>query len=347
MQPVQVGGVTVTKATLHNMDQVARLGVRVGDTVIVRRAGDVIPEVVRVNLELRPPGTKPWHMPRHCPVCGSAIVREEGEVVARCTGGLVCAAQRTQAIAHFASRRAMDIDGLGERYIEDLIAFDYLHSPADLYRLTVDDLLAMKRLGEERDGIVPDTVKAGKIASKWAENLVDAIAASKSTTLERFLYALGIPDVGEATAKTLARHFGALETLMHADEAKLTEVSDVGPIMAGHIEAFFAEPHNRKVITALRQAGVHWKESAPQRRSEGPLAGQSVVLTGSLASLTRDEARDKLEALGAKVAGSVSKKTSFVVAGEAAGSKLEKAEALGVEIWDEAKLLGFLESNGG
>jgi DNA ligase (NAD+) len=347
MQPVQVGGVTVTKATLHNMDQVARLDVRAGDTVIVRRAGDVIPEVVRVTLERRPPGTRPWHMPKHCPVCGSAIVREEGEVVARCTGGLVCAAQRKEAIVHFASRRAMDIDGLGERYIEDLIAFDYLHSPADLYGLTVADLLAMKRRAEERDGIVPETVKAGRIASKWAENLVDAIAASKATTLERFLYALGIPDVGEATAKTLARHFGALEPLMHAGEADLVEVSDVGPIMAGHIEAFFAEPHNRKVIAALRQAGVRWKESAPQRQSEGPLAGQTVVLTGSLASLTRDEARDKLEALGAKVAGSVSKKTSFVVAGEAAGSKLERAESLGVEIWDEAKLRGFLESNGG
>ena len=258
----------------------------------------------------------------------------------------MCAAQRTQAIAHFASRRAMDIDGLGERYIEDLIAFDYLHSPADLYKLTVDDLLAMKRRAEERDGIVPETVKAGKIASKWAENLIDAIAASKSTTLERFLYALGIPEVGEATAKTLARHFGSLDALVRAGEADLTDVSDVGPIMAGHIAAFFAEPRNREVIAALRKAGVHWKESAPQRKTEGPLAGQTVVLTGSLASLTRDEAKDKLEALGAKVAGSVSKKTSFVVAGEAAGSKLEKAEALDVAIWDEAKLLDFLKAHG-
>jgi DNA ligase (NAD+) len=190
-------------------------------------------------------------------------------------------------------------------------------------------------------------VRAGKIASKWAENLVDAIAASKSTTLERFLYALGIPDVGEATAKTLARHFGSLDALMHASEAELTEVSDVGPIMAGHIAAFFAESRNRNAIAALKKAGVHWKESAPQRRAEGPLAGQAIVLTGSLASLTRDEAKDKLEALGAKVAGSVSKKTSFVVAGEAAGSKLEKARALGVEIWDEAKLLDFLKAHGG
>ena len=347
MQPVQVGGVTVTKATLHNMDQVARLDVRAGDTVIVRRAGDVIPEVVRVNLERRPPGAKPWHMPGHCPVCGSAIVREEGEVVARCTGGLVCAAQRKEAIVHFASRRAMDIDGLGDRYIEDLIALDYVHSIADLYKLTLEDFLAMKRRAEERDAVVPETVKAGKIASKWAENLVHAIAASKSTTLERFLYSLGIPEVGEATAKTLARHFGSLDALVHASEAELTQVSDVGPIMAGHIAAFFAESRNRDAIAALRKAGLHWKESAPQRKAEGPLAGQVVVLTGSLSSLTRDEAKDKLEALGAKVAGSVSKKTSFVVAGEAAGSKLEKAETLGVEVWDEAKLLGFLKSHAG
>jgi DNA ligase (NAD+) len=346
MQPVQVGGVTVTKATLHNMDQVARLDVRAGDTVIVRRAGDVIPEVVRVNLELRPPGTKAWRMPAHCPVCGSAIAREEGEVVARCTGGLVCAAQRRSAIVHFASRRAMDIDGLGERYIEDLITFDYLHSIADLYKLTVDDFVAMKRRGEERDGVVPETVRAGKIATRWAENLVDAIEASKATTLERFLYALGIADVGEATAKTLARHFGMLDGLMHASEAELTEVSDVGPIMASHIAAFFAEPRNRDAIAALKKAGVHWKESAPRRRAEGPLAGQTVVLTGSLSSLTRDEAKDRLEALGAKVAGSVSKKTSFVVAGEAAGSKLDKAEALGVEVWGEAKLLDFLKTHG-
>ncbi|MES2405487.1 MAG: NAD-dependent DNA ligase LigA, partial [Pseudomonadota bacterium] len=345
MQPVQVGGVTVTKATLHNMDQVARLDVRTGDTVIVRRAGDVIPEVVRVNLERRPPGAKPWRMPKHCPVCGSAIVREEGEVVARCTGGLVCAAQRTQSVFHFASRRAMDIDGLGERYIEDLIAFDYLHSPADLYKLTLDDLLAMKRRGEERDGVVPETVRAGKIATRWAENLIEAIDASKTTTLERFLYALGIPEVGEATAKTLARHFGSLDALMHASEAELTEVSDVGPIMAAHIAAFFAEPRNRSVIAALQKAGVHWKESAPQRKAEGPLAGKIVVLTGGLSSLTRDEAKDKLEALGAKVAGSVSKKTSFVVAGEAAGSKLEKAEALGVEVWDEARLLSLFDKH--
>jgi DNA ligase (NAD+) len=346
LRPVQVAGVTVTNATLHNADQVARLDVRIGDSVIVRRAGDVIPEVVRVIPERRPPHAKPWKMPTHCPICGSAIEREEGEVAARCSGGLVCAAQRREAIRHFASRRAMDIDGLGERYIEDLIEFGYVHSIADLYKLTLDDFLAMKRRAEERDGDIPDTVKAGKIATKWAGNLVEAIEASKATTLERFLFALGIPEVGEATAKTLARHFGSLEALMQAGEADLTEVSDIGPVVAGHIAAFFAERRNREAIAALRKAGVHWPESAPQHSVDGPLAGQTVVLTGSLSSLTRDEAKDKLEALGAKVAGSVSKKTSFVVAGEAAGSKLEKAQAVGVEIWDEARLLALLQSHG-
>ncbi|MGH8125164.1 MAG: NAD-dependent DNA ligase LigA [Rhodanobacteraceae bacterium] len=346
LRPVQVAGVTVTNATLHNADQVARLDVRVGDGVIVRRAGDVIPEVVRVIPERRPAHAKPWKMPSHCPICGSAIEREEGEAAARCTGGLVCAAQRREAIRHFASRRAMDIDGLGERYIEGLIAFDYLHSPADLYGLTRDDFIAMKRRAEERNDAIPESVKAGKIATKWADNLVAAIEASKATTLERFLFALGISDVGEATAKTLARHFGSLDALMHANEPELTEVNDVGPIMAAHIAAFFAEKRNRDAIVALRQAGVHWKESAPRRKTHGPLAGQTVVLTGSLSSLTRDEAKDRLEALGAKVAGSVSKKTSFVVAGEAAGSKLDKGQAMGVEILDEAGLLALLKKHG-
>jgi DNA ligase (NAD+) len=345
LKPVQVAGVTVTNATLHNADQVARLDVRVGDSVIVRRAGDVIPEVARVILERRPAHTHPWKMPAHCPICGSAIEREDGEAAARCSGGLVCAAQRREAIRHFASRRAMDIDGLGERYIEDLIEFDYVHSIADLYQLTLDDFLAMKRRAEERDGVVPETVKAGKIATRWAENLVAAIEASKATTLERFLFALGIPDVGEATAKTLARHFGSLDALMAAGADALTEVPDVGPIMAAHITAFFAEPRNRDAIAALRRAGVHWPEQAPQRKSEGPLAGQTVVLTGSLSTLSRDETKEQLEALGAKVAGSVSKKTTFVVAGEAAGSKLDKARALGVEIWDESRLLTLLKSH--
>jgi len=345
LKPVFVGGVTVTNATLHNADQVARLDVRVGDTVIVRRAGDVIPEVVSVVPGLRPPHARAWRMPAHCPVCGSAIVREDGESVARCTGGLTCAAQRVQSLFHFASRRAMDIEGLGERYIEQLCDFDYVHSVADLYKLTLDDLLEMKRRADMRDGTTPETVKSGKVATKWAENLIGAIAHSKQTTLDRFLYALGIPDVGDATAKALARYFGSLDPLLQASETDLIEVPDVGPIMAAHIATFFAEPHNREAITQLRAAGVTWKESPPQRKAEGPLSGKTVVLTGTLAALTRDEAKDRLEALGAKVSGSVSKKTSFVVAGSEAGSKLDKAQELGVEIWDEAQLLKFLRGH--
>jgi DNA ligase (NAD+) len=344
-KPVFVGGVTVTNATLHNADQVARLDVRIGDTVIVRRAGDVIPEVVSVVLDKRPAHARPWQMPAHCPVCGSAIVRDEGEVVARCSGGLSCAAQRVQAIFHFAARRAMDIDGLGERYIEDLCDLGYVHSVADLYKPALDDLLEMKRRADERDGTTPETVKAGKIATKWAENLIAAIAASKRTTLDRFLYSLGIPDVGEFTAKALARWFGGLDALMAASEAELVQVPDVGPTIAERIAVFFAEPHNREAIAQLRAAGVEWKESEPQREAQGVLAGKTVVLTGTLVSLTRDVAKEKLEALGAKVAGSVSKKTSFVVAGSEAGSKLDKANELGIEIWDEARLAEFLRAH--
>ncbi|MGG6462789.1 NAD-dependent DNA ligase LigA [Solilutibacter silvestris] len=351
MKPVHVGGVTVTRATLHNADQIARLDVRAGDTVIVRRAGDVIPEVVRVVEGERPLGKKghPIHpayvLPTECPVCGSAIEREEGEVVARCSGGLFCPAQRVQAIFHFASRRAMDIEGLGERFAEALVDFDYVRTVADLYKLSVDDFVVMKRRADERDGTIPETVKAGKIATRWAENLVAGIDNSRDTTLERLLFALGIRDVGESTAKTLARHFGALDPLMAADEDALKQVPDVGPVVAAHIAHFFAQPHNREVIAALRERGVHWPEGAPKRSSEGPLAGKTVVLTGGLAAMTRDEAGDRLEALGAKVSGSVSKKTSIVVAGEAAGSKLAKAQELGVEIWDEAALLAFLEQH--
>jgi DNA ligase (NAD+) len=352
MTPVQVGGVVVSRATLHNADQVARLDVRKGDSIIVRRAGDVIPEVVRVIEERRPldkrgrPLHKPYQLPTACPDCGSAIEREEGEVVARCTGGLVCPAQRKQALFHFASRRAMDIEGLGERFIDALVELGYVRSVADLYRLTLDDFIEMKRRADEMAESVPQTVKSGKIATRWAENLVAAIDASRNTTLERLLFALGIRDVGESTAKTLARHFGALDPIMAADETALTAVPDVGPIMAAHIAHFFAEPHNREVIAALRAAGVHWKEGAPQRASDGPLAGKTVVLTGGLESMSRDEAGAKLEALGAKVSGSVSKKTSFVVAGEAAGSKLAKAQELDVEIWDEKKLVRFLAESG-
>jgi DNA ligase (NAD+) len=352
MAPVHVGGVTVTRATLHNADQVARLDVRKGDTVIVRRAGDVIPEVVRVIEDRRPldrngnPLNPPYQLPAECPVCGSAVEREEGEVVARCTGGLFCPAQRVQALFHFASRRAMDIEGLGERFIAALVELDYVRSVADLYRLSVDDFVEMKRRADEMAGTVPETVKAGKIATRWAENLVAAIDASRTSTLERVLYALGIRDVGESTAKTLARHFGALDPLMAADEEMLRQVPDIGPVVAARIAHFFAEPHNREVIAALRANGVHWPEGPPQRATEGPLSGQTVVLTGGLAAMSRDEAGAKLEGLGAKVSGSVSKKTSFVVAGEAAGSKLAKAQELGIEIWDEARLLAFLAEHG-
>jgi len=365
LAPVQVAGVVVTNATLHNADQIARLDVRVGDTVIVRRAGDVIPEVVRVlaeNRPLDPAGNAlhpPYEFPTTCPACGShteavrkvlkqtkagGIEYAEGAAIV-CTGGLFCPAQRKQALVHFASRRAMDIDGLGERYIEALVDFDYVRTVADLYRLTLDDFLEMKRRADERDGTVPETVRAGKVATRWAEILVDAIAASKATVLERLLFALGIRDVGESTARTLARHFGALDPIMDASAEALVEVPDVGPVVAARIAGFFSEAHNREVVQALRDAGVTWPEGAPRRSEEGPLAGQTVVLTGSLSAMTRDEAGDRLQALGARVSGSVSKKTSFVVAGEAAGSKLEKALALGVEVWDEARLLAFLNAN--
>ena len=343
LKPVFVGGVTVTNATLHNADQVARLDVRIGDTVIVRRAGDVIPEVVSVVADAQHAARPPWAMPATCPVCGSEIVREEGEAVARCTGGLSCAAQVQQAIFHFASRRAIDIDGLGERYIEDLTELGYVQSVADLYKLTLDDLLEMKRRADERDGTTPETVKSGKVATKWAENVIAAIDRSRGTTLERFLYALGISDVGETTAKALARWFGSLDSLMAADVDALQTVPDVGPIVAAHVARFFAQPHNRDVIAELRARGVAWTEHEPQRTIDGPLAGKTAVLTGALGALTREEARARLEALGAKVAGSVSKKTSFVVAGAEAGSKLDKANELGVEVWDEARLLEFLK----
>jgi len=348
LKAVNVAGVVVTNATLHNADQIARLDVRVGDTVIVRRAGDVIPEVVSVLVEKRPmqsngePLSPAYRLPTHCPVCGSDTIREEGEAVLRCTGGLYCQAQRTQAVIHFASRRAMDIDGLGDRIIEALVDFAYLNSVADLYSLTLEDLLEMKRRSDERDGNTPETVKQGKVATKWAENILEAIGKSKKTTLERLLYALGIREVGESTAKTLAKFFGALDPIMQADAESLMQVPDVGPIVARRIVTFFHEHHNREVIASLRDAGVFWPEGAPQRSAEGPLAGMTVVLTGGLSSMSRDEAGDKLEALGAKVAGSVSKKTSIVIAGEAAGSKLEKAKELGIEVWDENQLIDFL-----
>jgi DNA ligase (NAD+) len=266
--------------------------------------------------------------------------------VARCTGGLYCPAQRKQALIHFASRRAMDIEGLGERLVEDLVDFGYVQTVADLYRLGLDDLIAMKRRADARDGVTPETVKQGRIATRWAENLLGGIDQSRRTTLERLLFALGIRDVGEATAKQLARWFGSLDALMAASLEELQAVPDVGPVVSQRLYGFFAEPHNREVIAALRAAGVHWPEGPPQRAAEGPLAGRTVVLTGALAALTRDEAGAHLEALGARVAGSVSKKTHLVVAGEAAGAKLDKARELGIEIWDEAALLDFLRAHG-
>ncbi len=434
LRPVAVAGVVVTNATLHNADQIARLDVRVGDTVIVRRAGDVIPEVARVVPEQRPAGTIPWTMPSACPVCGSEIVREEGESAWRCSGELSCPAQRKEAIRHFASRRAMDIEGLGDRYIEDLSDLDYVDTVADLYKLTLADLLEMKQRADLRDGSTPETVKAGKVASKWAENLIEAIEKSRRTTLERFLFALGIEHVGESTAKALAAWFGDLELIRRLPWPVFKRVPDIGGEVARSLGHFFDQPGNQSVLDALLAGGVEitdvhppsaklregldlatllveleipkmtriraeqvgsvfasfaalgeadepqllasglpaetakaflaWRDDAvhavllgrvgtafdrllaitPERSlaAGGALDGQTVVLTGTLSALSRDEAKAKLEALGAKVSGSVSKKTSFVVAGEAAGSKLDKAQELGVAIWDESALLEFL-----
>ncbi len=434
LAPVQVAGVIVTNATLHNADQIARLDVRVGDSVIVRRAGDVIPEVVGVIAERRPVDALPWTMPGHCPVCGSEIVREEGEAVWRCSGELSCPAQRKETIRHFASRRAMDIEGLGDRYIEDLSDLGYLQSVADLYKLTLDDLLEMKRRVDERDGTTPETVKAGKVATRWAENLIEAIDRSRSTTLERFLFALGIQHVGESTAKALAQWFGDLQLIRRLPWPLFKRVPDIGGEVARSLGHFFDQPGNQQVIDELLARGVAigdthppsgklrggldlatllvdleipkitrvradqlasgftdvaalldapahnfvaaglpnesanafaaWLENdanaqllsrsgaaldellaiTPEDAAEaaGPLDGKTVVLTGTLSSMSRDEAKAKLEALGAKAAGSVSKKTGFVVAGEEAGSKLAKAQELGIEIWDEARLLDFL-----
>ncbi len=326
LKPVFVGGVTVTNATLHNADEVARKDVRVGDTVIVRRAGDVIPEVVGVVLERRPPDALPFVMPETCPVCGSQILRPEGEAVARCMGGLYCRAQRKEAIRHFASRRAMDIEGLGDKLVEQLVDRDLVRSPADLYALDAATLAELERMG-----------------GKSAENLVQALERSKTTTLERFLYALGIREVGVATASALATHFSTLEALMAADEEQLQQAPEIGPVVAAAIRAFFQEPHNREVIAGLQAAGVQWPETGVKPVAAQPLAGKTVVLTGTLDSLSRDQAADRLRALGAKVAGSVSKKTDYVVAGRDAGSKLDKAHQLGVTVLDEAGLLALLD----
>ena len=435
LHPVSVGGVTVTNATLHNEDEVLRKDVRVGDTVVVRRAGDVIPEVLSVVLERRPtPEPARYVLPKTCPVCGSHVVRAEGEAIARCSGGLGCAAQRKEAIRHFAGRRMMDIEGLGDRYIDSLVECKLIHGVADLYRLTLDDLLAMKRLADERDGTTPDTVKNGKVATKWADKLLDAIAASKQPPLERLLFALGIRHVGESTAKTLADWLGRFELVRQAPAALLRVLPDIGGTVADAIAEFFAEEKNQQAIDALLAAGVapqgehppkpalrekleevnllaalgipklteprarqllgagqtldslshlkvfdvfglpatvaaaleEWMAQPGKREQlaalarlrtellaqlpedapalEGRFSGKTFVLTGTLPTLSRDAAAALIEGAGGKVSGSVSKKTSYVVAGAEAGSKLAKAEQLGVAILDEAGLLALLET---
>lgn len=325
LAPVFVGGVTVTNATLHNLFEIRKKGVRVGDTAIVRRAGDVIPEVVGVVPGQRSGYVPNFRMPAQCPVCGSAVVREKGEANHRCTGGLFCPAQRKEAILHFAARRAMDIEGLGDKLVDQLVDQGVIRTLPDLYRMGLTALIALDRMAE-----------------RSAQNVLAALEKSKRTTLPRFLFGLGIRHVGEATAKDLARHFGGLDAIMDATVDQLLQVNDVGPVVAEAIHTFFAQPHNREVVEQLRACGVTWEEGAPAERATLPLAGKTVVLTGTLPTLSRDAAKDLLEAAGAKVAGSVSKKTHYVVAGEEAGSKLAKAQELGVPVLDEAGMLALL-----
>ncbi|MEO9525535.1 NAD-dependent DNA ligase LigA [Marinobacter alexandrii] len=328
LKPVFVGGVTVSNASLHNMDEIRRLDAHIGDTVFIRRAGDVIPQVVKVVAEKRPENAREVVLPEHCPVCGSDVVQIEGEAVARCSGGLYCPAQRKEAIRHYASRKALDIEGLGDKWIDILVGHELVETVADLYRLKKQDLVGLERMGD-----------------KSASNLIAAIDRSRQPVLWKFLYALGIREVGEATAKSLASFFGTLEAIASADEETLQSVPDVGPIVAGHIRSFFEQPHNQETLTALQDAGVQWQDEVIEE-SEKPLQGQTWVLTGTLSEMTRDEAKEQLESLGAKVSGSVSKKTACVVAGEAAGSKLAKAEQLDVPVLDEAGLLALLKQHG-
>jgi DNA ligase (NAD+) len=327
LKPVFVGGVTVSNATLHNMDEVRRLDLHIGDTVFIRRAGDVIPKVVKVVQDKRPADAGVIELPAQCPACGSDVVQIEGEVIARCSGGLFCPAQRKEAIRHYASRKALDIEGLGDKWVDILVDSEKVETIADLYRLRKADLIGLERMGD-----------------KSASNLIAAIDASRQPLLWRFLYALGIREVGEATAKGLAGYFGSLEAIAEADGNALQAVSDVGPIVAGHLRSFFEQPHNQEILQSLKQAGVIWQTQEITAASM-PLHGQTWVLTGTMEQMTRDQAKQKLEGLGAKVAGSVSKKTSCVVAGEAAGSKLTKAQQLGVEVLSEQGLLDLLRGH--
>ena len=326
LKPVTVAGVTVSNATLHNMDEIERKDVRIGDTVIIRRAGDVIPEVVQVVADKRPANAKRPELPEHCPVCGSDVLRVEGEAVARCSGGLYCSAQRREGIKHFASRKAMDIEGLGDKLVEQLDDKGLVKTVADIYALKAADIADLERMGE-----------------KSAQNLVKALEKSKSTTLPRFLYALGIREVGEATARSLANHFRTLDAIEQADEEALQETPDVGPIVASHIASFFRQEHNIEVLQGLIAAGVHWPAIEKPGGAAQPLGGKTFVLTGALSS-PREQIKAQLETLGAKVAGSVSGKTDYVVAGEAAGSKLAKAQDLGIEILDEQQLLEMINA---
>ncbi len=330
LEPVSVGGVTVSHATLHNEDEVRRKDVRIGDWVNVRRAGDVIPEIVSVVFSRRPPNAREFVMPTHCPVCGAVVIRLPDEAVARCTGGLHCSAQRKQALWHFASRRAMDIDGLGEKLVDQLVDQGLVEDPADLYRLTITQLTALDRMGE-----------------KSATNLVESIAASRHVPLERLVYALGIRHVGEQTARDLARHFGSLTGIMQADRDALLVVRDVGDVVADAIVQFFTDAHHRHVIEKLMDYGVESVSRSAVSVRQTPISGRSVVLTGTLAAMTRDDARDWIERLGGKVTGSVSRKTDLVIAGEAAGSKLEKAAELGITVWNEQEFMALINEQSG
>lgn len=325
LEPVKVGGVTISNATLHNMDEIKRLGLEIGDQVVLQRAGDVIPKIVSVVFEQRPSNTKKILIPQHCPACGSDVVQMDGEVVAKCSGGLVCSAQRIERIRHFASRLALDIEGLGEKLVEQLVAAEMIESPADLFDLKATDLISLERM-----------------APKSANNLIESLEKSKATTLARFVYALGIQEVGESTARSLATHFGDIEPMLGANREQLEAIQDIGPIVADKIATFFAQPENQQVITRLQAAGVHWPVIEPGDNNDA-LAGKVFVLTGTLTTLKRNDAKAQLQALGAKVAGSVSKNTSFVVAGDAAGSKLAKAQSLGVPVMDENELIALLE----